>query len=179
MSLAKRLAKAQEEAESILAMARQRREDDDRACILQFSERFRDPLSERERQIVAAMHNALWLSDAKRLYFSLHPSKPEERLGDREALLEDDAFNQEDDEFNAIMAERHPTPPLPLDATALEPGTESKILAMAARYARGEHLYHPDDIGRDFDDRLSRGVERGPNGRAREVGLRLTKGDAA
>lgn len=35
-----------------------------------------------------------------------------------------------------------PTPPRP---TTAPPGTEAKILVMAARYAAGFHLYHPAD----------------------------------
>ena len=44
---------------------------------------------------------------------------------------------------NTSFEERErPPPPRP---TAALPGTEAKILVMAARYAAGFHLYHPAD----------------------------------
>lgn len=47
----------------------------------------------------------------------------------------------------AARKDREPPLPTkqPAEPTSARPGTEEKILALAARVERGEHLWHPDD----------------------------------
>ncbi|GIW81518.1 MAG: hypothetical protein KatS3mg105_3325 [Gemmatales bacterium] len=62
----------------------------------------------------------------------------------------------------------YPEPRPPAQPTDAEPGSEEKIAVMAARAARGEALFHPDDRQRDEDDAFGQIAEVLRNGRLRK-----------
>lgn len=65
-------------------------------------------------------------------------------------------------------------PPRPASPTAARPGSEAKIEMMAARHARGEHLYHVHDV-KDLEGVGSVG-HRAQNGRELEMSEAISLG---
>lgn len=49
------------------------------------------------------------------------------------------------EQHNLLRRWVYRVPPPPAAATSARPGSEAKIAEMAARAARGEQLFHPDD----------------------------------
>ncbi|GIW79240.1 MAG: hypothetical protein KatS3mg105_1047 [Gemmatales bacterium] len=71
----------------------------------------------------------------------------------------------------------YPEPRTPVQPTDAEPGSEEKIAVMAARAARGEAIFHPDDRQRDEDDAFGQIAEVLRNGRLKKNLARRRLGD--
>lgn len=59
------------------------------------------------------------------------------------------AYPRVDDRFGVNSGANVPpnaAPPLPAEPTQANPGSEEKIAVLEARYARGEAIFHPDDL---------------------------------
>lgn len=103
--------------------------------------------------------------EATKLYYLLITQY--EPLDDNEAHVEADGFMFDDFEAWLFFGEHFDAgPPLPREATEDQPGKKAKIRTMAKRFARGEAIFHPQDLRADSPvlDRLARNVCRRENG---------------
>lgn len=69
------------------------------------------------------------------------------------------------DLLTTLIAALEIPPPLPTKPTCLFPGSEAKVRVMAARYARGEAIFHPLDCRAEDFDHTQRRISTAKNGR--------------